>query len=117
MVLLMAVTTGGESADCCHGHKSGRGGCIGYACGGGGGWGGGCLGGGGGCCFLGCLFGGGKHGGCLGGGGCGGYVAPAPAPACCGSSCGAPAASCPTCGTGAAAPGGGNAAPPAKGGY
>jgi uncharacterized protein (TIGR03000 family) len=67
VVLMMAMTTGGELPDC---HRGGGGSCGCYGGGGGGCYGGGCYGGGGGHLF------GGRHGGGSGyGGGCygGGY--------------------------------------------
>jgi uncharacterized protein (TIGR03000 family) len=66
VVLLMAMTSGGDIADC---HRGGgrRGGC--HGCYGGGCYGGGCYGGGG---YGGGCYGGG-YGGCYGGG-CGGGV-------------------------------------------
>jgi uncharacterized protein (TIGR03000 family) len=71
VVLMMAITTGGDVADCHRGGCGGGGGLLSHRHGGGGCYGGGCYGGGYGGCY------GGGYGGCYGGGygGCygGGY--------------------------------------------
>ena len=75
IVLMMALTTGGESPAWCHGCGGcwGCGGCYGGGCWGGKGcYGGGCYGGGyyGGGCYGGGCYGGGCYGGGCYGGGC-----------------------------------------------